>query len=572
MFQVLARQLNTQWRARSNVYSEVIDFIHFTFGFSVRRQKAILMIKSNKFCKCKWFAWLFFLFFNVAGATEQSPVKLSNSSLNLEFNLSSGTVRHWSLPHVHGLLGQNQDMAAPDGQLFLLTGALAHKSLNEWEALAGGWKVLEQRTDKVVLGLEGTNLPFSIKKTWRLQEHHWRADFALDLDLKDLRTVESDHLELNVGPGIGEKPAVGLGMGQDIYSFTEVAFGTEQGVTTLRLNNNDMPDGFRFQNAGEWDWVGLQSRYLALILAPANELSKRSIWQANTPVMPEGEKENAGFKTSVNIQLPIADSEAGQVQSYKWDVFGGGKAYKALTVQQPDLGGLLFSGLWSWMRGLSLAIMHVLHFIQQWVGSWGVSIILLAALVRLAVYPIAKNAIAAQKKFTAIQETIQPELQAIRKNYKGGEQSERILQLYESHEVSPLAGLKPLLIVLIQVPVFVSLYHLLGQTFELRDASFLWMNTLAEPDQLFALGVDLPLFGAYFNLLPVLMSLTTLLSIKLNPAPVSAGKSALRQRLVTVLMGVGFFLLFYSFPSGMVLYWTVANVLQVVHQKIAKAG
>lgn len=529
------------------------------------------MIKSNKRYQCKWFAWLFILFFNMAGAAELAPVTLSNSGLELVFNLSSGTVRHWSLPQIRGPLGKYQDMAAPDGQLFLLTGELAHKSMNEWELLAGGWKVLEQRKNKVVLGLESTDLPFSIKKTWHLQEHQWRADFTLDLDLKDLRPDESDHLQLTVGPGIGETPAVGLGMGQGIYSFTEVAFRTEKEVKTLRLNNNDMPDGFRFQNAGEWDWVGLQSRYLALILAPANEISKRSTWQAYTAVTPEGE-ENAGSKTSVSIHLPITDSGAGQVQTYKWDVFGGGKAYQALTVQQPDLGGLLFSGQWDWMRGLSLAIMHILHFIQQWVGSWGISIILLAVLVRLAVYPIAKNAIAAQKKFAAIQERIQPELQAIRKYYKGGEQSERILQLYERHRVSPLAGLKPLLIVLIQVPVFVSLYHLLGQTFELRDASFLWMRTLAEPDQLFSLGVDLPLFGAYFNLLPVLMSLTTLLSIKLNPAPVSDGKSALRQRLSTVLMGAVFFILFYSFPSGMVLYWTVANVLQVVHQKIAKAG
>jgi YidC/Oxa1 family membrane protein insertase len=530
------------------------------------------MIKLNKLYQCKWMPWLFLLFFNVAGAAEQPSVTLSNSSLNLEFNLSSGTVKHWSLPHVHGTIGQNQDMAAPEGQLFLLTGMLAHKKLSEWEVLAGGWKVLEQRKDKVVLGLESADVPFSIKKTWHLQEHYWRANFALDLDLKGLRPDESDHLELTVGPGIGETPAVGLGMGQSIYSFTELAFHTDKGVTTLRLNNTDMPDGFRFKEAGGWRWVGLQSRYLALILAPANELSKRSTWQANTPITSKGEEDNAAFRTSVSIHLPIADSDAGQVQAYKWDVFGGGKAYKALSVQQPDLSGLLFSGLWDWMRGLSLAIMHVLHFVQQLIGSWGAAIIVLAALVRLAVYPIAKNAIAAQKKFAAIQERIQPELQAIRKNYKGGEQSERILQLYESHKVSPLAGLKPLLIVLVQVPIFVSLYHLLGQTFELRDASFLWMKTLAEPDQLFFLGVDLPLFGAYFNLLPVLMALTTLLSIKLNPVSVPDGKSALRQHLSTGLMGVGFFLLFYSFPSGMVLYWTVANILQVAHQKIAKAG
>lgn len=530
------------------------------------------MPKLKTLYPCKWLGWLFLLFVGLAGAAEQPSVTLANSNLHLEFDLSSGTVQHWSLPRVHGTLGQNQDMAAPSGQLFLLSGVLAGKSLSEWEQQAGGWKVLEQRADTVVLGLESAELPFSIKKTWQLLEHHWRTDFTLDLAFKDALPAPTDHLELAVGPGIGETPAVGLGMGQSIYSFTELAFHTPEGVTELRLNSEEMPNGFTSQNAEGWDWVGLQSRYLALILAPANEQARHSSWRASVPVEPEGEGTLAEFKTSVNIVLPIAESGSGQVQVYKWNVFGGGKAYKALTVGQPDLGGLLFSGLWDWMRGLSLGIMHVLHFIQQWVGSWGIAIIMLAVLVRLAVYPIARNAIAAQKKFAAIQARIQPELQSIRKNYKGGEQSERILQLYESHKVSPLAGLKPLLIVLIQVPIFVSLYHLLGQTFELREASFLWMKTLAEPDQLFALGVDLPLFGAYFNLLPVLMSLTTLLSIKLNPAPVTDAKSALRQSLSTGLMGLGFFLLFYSFPSGMVLYWTVANILQVVHQKIAKAA
>lgn len=530
------------------------------------------MPKSNKLYQCKLFGWLFLLFISMAGATDQSPVTLANSSLHLEFNLSSGTVRHWSLPQLHVSLGRNQDMAAPEGQLFLLSGVLAGKNLNEWEQQIGGWKVLEQRADAVVLGLESTELPFSIKKTWSLLDHPWRADFTLDLDFKDLKPTPADHLELMAGPGIGETPTVGLGMGQSIYSFTELAFHTPNGVTTLRLSNEDMPDGYASQDGQGWGWVGLQSRYLALILAPANDLTKRSVWQASTPAEPKGDAEHAAFKSSVNILLPITEPSAGQMQTYKWNVFGGGKAYEALTAQQPDLGGLLFSGLWDWMRGLSLAIMHVLHLIHQLVGSWGIAIILLAALVRLAVYPIAKNAISAQKKFAAIQARIQPELQEIRKNYKGGEQSERILQLYESHKVSPLAGLKPLLIVLIQIPIFVSLYHLLGQTFELRDASFLWMRTLAEPDQLFSLGVDLPLFGAYFNLLPVLMSLTTLLSIKLNPAPASDEKSSLRQSLTTGLMGLGFFLLFYSFPSGMVLYWTVANILQVAHQKIAKFG
>ncbi|MCP1505528.1 YidC/Oxa1 family membrane protein insertase [Pseudomonas marginalis] len=530
------------------------------------------MPSHKKYTPRNWFCWLLLLLIQVAQAADQSTAALSNANLHLDFNLSSGAVQHWSLPQLRGASGHAQDMAAPKGQLFLLSGELDGKSLADWQLMAGGWKIVEQQPNAIVIGLESPELPFSIRKTWRLQENQWRVDFALDLDLKSLKTSPTDHLVLQVGPGIGEIPATGLGMGQSIYSFTELVYRNAEGITTVRLNNTDRPVGYTSHEAGQWSWVGLQSRYLALIMTPSSDLAKRAMWQANTPQTLTGNAEYDSFETSINILLPVGEPGSQPVQSYQWSVFGGGKAYAALIAQTPELDGLLFSGLWDWMRWLSLTIMHLLHFIQQIVGSWGIAIILLAVLVRLAVYPIAKNAILAQKKFSAIQARIQPELQEIRKNYKGGEQSERILQLYEYHKVSPLAGLKPLLIVLIQVPIFISLYHLLGQTFELRDASFLWMKTLAEPDQLFSLGIDLPLFGSYFNLLPVLMSLTTILSIKLNPTTPADGTSSLRQSLTTGLMGLGFFLLFYSFPSGMVLYWTVANILQVAHQKIVKAA
>ncbi|HCN45527.1 MAG TPA: hypothetical protein DIT18_07595 [Pseudomonas sp.] len=508
-------------------------------------------------------AWLLLLLLSLAGTASASAVTLANSSLNLQFNLADASVQHWRLPSLHDASGEAQDMATPGGRLFALSGKLAGKDLREWETLAGGWKVRSQTADTLVMVLEQPGQPFTLVATWNLPEQEWRADFSVALHLEHAGVRADNGLELHVGPGVGEKPAHGLGMGQSIYSFTELVYHDANGVETQRLGEvHDFPS----TQAPGADWLGLQSRYLALILSAANDNARGSTWQASVPQLPEQQATLASFQTSIDIRLPVAAST--EPQHFQWNVFGGGKAYQALTSTDPDLGGLLFSSLWSWMRGLSLGIMHVLEFIQQIVGSWGISIILLAVLIRLVMHPMAQKTISAQKKFAAIQARIQPELQEIRRRYKGGEQSERILQLYESHKVSPLAGLKPLLIVLIQVPVFVALFHLLGQTFELREASFLWIKTLAEPDQLFPLGIDLPLFGAYFNLLPVLMALTSLASIKLASVP--DGQSATRQAISSAVMGLGFFVLFYSFPAGMVLYWTVANILQVVHQKIAK--
>jgi YidC/Oxa1 family membrane protein insertase len=134
--------------------------------------------------------------------------------------------------------------------------------------------------------------------------------------------------------------------------------------------------------------------------------------------------------------------------------------------------------------------------------------------------------------------------------------------------VSPFAGLKPLLIVLIQLPILIALFHVLGTAFELRNAPFLWIETLAEPDKLFSFGFNIPFLGNYFNLLPVLMSVFTLLSFKLAPAPTTEDKDKGMQNLFLLGMTLMFFFLFYSFPAGLVLYWTFANVFHVVQHRL----
>jgi YidC/Oxa1 family membrane protein insertase len=161
----------------------------------------------------------------------------------------------------------------------------------------------------------------------------------------------------------------------------------------------------------------------------------------------------------------------------------------------------------------------ILKAIHAVIPSWGVSILMLALLVRVLIYPLARKMMADQQKFANVQLLIGPEIKKIKKKYRGEEQSEKILGLYKKHGVSPFTGMKPLVIVVIQLPVFIALFHALGQAAELQDASFLWINTLGLPDQLFSFGQDLPLLGAYFNLLPFLMAFSTLLTIALSPMP-----------------------------------------------------
>ena len=122
-------------------------------------------------------AWLLLLCAFSVTANGSQGISLKNNSLDITFDRSTGNVDHWRLPGVKNADGQLQDMAAPTGQLFALQGQLAGKPLQEWEQLAQGWTLEQQTSQEVVLSLKSPQLPFVLKKTWRLSEHAWRADF-----------------------------------------------------------------------------------------------------------------------------------------------------------------------------------------------------------------------------------------------------------------------------------------------------------------------------------------------------------------------------------------------------------
>ena len=408
------------------------------------------------------------LFYGITAASLPQDITIGNQSLQLEFDLQSGVVKHWRLPRVINAQGQVRDLAAPAGKLFLLEGKLGDRTLNEWQSMAGGWKILEKNTDELSLVLKHADLPFTIKKFWRLTAHPWRVEFDLSLIPNAHHLTDDDVVRLHVGPGIGEVAARGLGLGQSLYAYTELVYRDDKGVNTLRFKGDRKTPLLTSEDTGPTDWLGLQSRYFALVIAPVNGAASELAWSAQVPEAPRWHPGHLDFETSLQIAIPLTKRNGEQSLQWEWSIFGGGKTYSALADGVPHLSPLLFSGLWNWMRTLTLGIMHVLNFIHEWVKNWGLAIIILAVMVRVVVHPVAKNALAAQQKYAVIQEKIQPQLNEIRRQYKGGEQSERILQLYEQHRISPLAGLKPLLIVVIQLPIFIALYHLIGQTFELQ--------------------------------------------------------------------------------------------------------
>ena len=493
-----------------------------------------------------WFT-LFWTFFFISTS---NSYEYRSDRLQIKFDKENAKLLYWkvlndsmSLPH---------ELVKENKSNFELEGTIDGHTLEYWAQNAGGWNI-NQNLDEIIFELKSDNIPFELKKYWKFYPNSYQADLSFELYTK--KNLKNIDLHLNLGPGIGEKFIDGLGISGNTYSFTEFIYNTGN-VQTKKIENKD--EVFLLDKIENPKWVGLHSRYFLFILKTNDKFSDIKFYINNVV-----NEKNISLDSKLKIFLPVSSLKKNNKHISSFQLFGGTKTKSDLSISSLD--NILFESLWSWMRYIVLGIMTILYWINSFVFNWGISIIILSILVRIVIHPIAKKSMQSQQEFAKLQNIIQPQIKEIKKNFKGGEQSERILNIYEKYNTSPLASFKPMLGLGVQIPIFIALFHLLGQTFELKEASFLWIESLAAPDKFFSLGRELPFFGSYFNLLPFLMSLTNLLSIKISSVSSTEGKTPFGQNVSLGLMTLGFFLLFYSFPSGMVLYWTMANILHLTY-------
>jgi len=179
------------------------------------------------------------------------------------------------------------------------------------------------------------------------------------------------------------------------------------------------------------------------------------------------------------------------------------------------------------------------------IHNWGVAIILVATLAKVATHPLQ----AAGMRSMRSMQKIQPEVERLRKKHDKDPQklNQAIMELYKENKVNPLGGCLPMLI---QMPFFLALYHVLGYALDLRQAGFFgWITDLSSPDLLFQLG-PIPV-----RILPLLMFGSMVLQMKASPV------GDKQQQMTMQLVNFVFLFLFYNLPSGLVLYWTVINLL-----------
>jgi YidC/Oxa1 family membrane protein insertase len=212
----------------------------------------------------------------------------------------------------------------------------------------------------------------------------------------------------------------------------------------------------------------------------------------------------------------------------------------------------------------------MIKFFYRFTHSYGLSIILMTIVIKVILHPLTRKSFQSMRRMSALQ----PKITELREKYKNNPQqlNKETSALYKREKVNPMGGCLPMIL---QLPIFYALYSLLSGMVELRNQSFLWIKDLSLPDTVAQIKMAIPLLGyritdaagvvhAYtdINILPFIMTGTTLLQSKLT----SGGQAAQQGKMMTYLFPIMFFFIFWNMPSGLVLYWTIQNILTIGQQ------
>ncbi|KIZ41342.1 MULTISPECIES: membrane protein insertase YidC [Rhodopseudomonas] len=318
-------------------------------------------------------------------------------------------------------------------------------------------------------------------------------------------------------------------------------------------------------------WLGITDKYWASALLPDNSAQLQARFSSNlagavhtyqADYLQDPQTVAIGGTGSANARL-FAGAKEARVVGINFPFAGLGGYNQQLGLNHFDL---LID--WGWFYFITKPMFLALDFFYHLVGNFGVAILLVTVIVKLLFLPLANKSYASMAKMKAIQ----PQLAALKERNPDdkAKQQQEMMEIYKKEKINPVAGCLP---VLLQIPVFFSLYKVLFVTIEMRHAPFFgWIQDLSahDPTNLFNLfgllpfdPTLVPVLGHYLALgaWPLVMGVTMWVQMQLNPAPPDP-----TQKMIFAWMPVIFTFMLASFPAGLVIYWAWNNTLSVLQQ------
>lgn len=339
------------------------------------------------------------------------------------------------------------------------------------------------------------------------------------------------------------------------YILHEGPLGVFDG-TLKEVDYDDLREAGIIQQTTTGGWIGITDKYWLAALVPDQDVL------VNTRFVYQPAGDTGRYQTDVLAPgVTIAPGEAAERKSR---LFAGAKELRLLQRYEEQYGieKLTLAIDFGWFWFLTRPLSEALIWANGWIGNFGVAILLLTVLIKLAFFPLANKSYKAMSQMRKLQ----PEMVKLRERF--GDDKARLNQemmaLYKREKVNPTSGCLPMLI---QIPVFFALYKVLFVTIEMRHAPFFgWIQDLSAPDpttifNLFGLipwqPPELLLIGAW----PLIMGITMFLQQKLNPQPPDP-----LQAKIFMFLPVVFTIMLARFPAGLVIYWTWNNILSIIQQ------
>jgi len=361
-------------------------------------------------------------------------------------------------------------------------------------------------------------------------------DSASHLSVEKRLTFHHDSYVVDVSfaiEGVTESYDIGLGTNFGIVEWGDGFIGLIGSASRVDDKVEKETPEKELERKGAVQWVALQDKYFLSVLMPK-----------------EGAAAFAKTEDPKIVSAGVRMAASGAASSVALQLYAGPKEYD--TLRSLDVGledmidfGWFIYGSWTIVRTVAKPIFYVLRFIHEYVGNYGVCIILLTMGIKLLFVPLQYKSYKSMK----MMRLIQPKIKEVQEKYKGDRDrlNKELMKLYREQKVNPLGGFLPMFL---QMPVFISLFNVLYMTIDLRQAPFmLWVTDLSLQDP--------------FYVLPVLMGITMFIQQKITPTTMDP-----TQAKIMLVLPIGLTFLFVNFPAGLVLYWLTNNVLTITQQLV----
>jgi len=379
--------------------------------------------------------------------------------------------------------------------------------------------------DAVEVKLEATTPEgVQVVKTLTFRRSSYVIDIAQEITNKTGAPIVTQayfHLTRDGKAPADDKPMV--------QTFTGAAAYTEQ-EKFVKIPFGDIEKGKApYAKSADNGWIGMVQHYFVSALLPPEK----------TPREYYTEKVSDDFYRA-GVKLPLPEIAPGATATATTRLYTGPEEQDKLKAVAPGLDLVVDYG---WLTVIAAPLFWILETFHKWLGNWGLAIIALTVLIKLVFFPLS----AASYKSMARMKQVTPRLMKLRETY-GDDRvklNQAMMELYKQEKINPLGGCLP---IVVQIPVFISLYWVLLASVELRQAPFYgWITDLSAPDP--------------FYILPALMMGSMIIQTKMSPTPPDPV-----QAKVMMIMPFAFGVMFFFFPAGLVLYWLVNNILSIAQQ------